>query len=386
MFLSFLKILSTVGLLIGLVVFVTNREIIFTQSNKAIVKTSDTQGIVPPKEPEIMVQAPTKQTVDSAANTHIAPVVPIKATPKVPATTTKIAVMPRKSTYVSIDEGTPDTVVTYKPSISPCKVTMGYTIGTFDTHFGISKDTFISEINKASSLWGDQVGKTLFTYNQNGPLIINLIYDERQARTDTVNNLVLEIENSKATAETIKNTYETEKTIYLGDAEQYSKDGAAFTARYDAYKDKVDMYNNQGGAPADIYNQLNQELQYLKEESKSLEERRISLAAYIDTINAKVNRYNELVVYINSLITKSNEVGGNTFTEGRFTPSTKTVDIYQFNNMLKLRRVVTHELGHVLGINHNDNVYSIMYSSNSATTTVLSDEDIQALFKVCPKN
>ena len=92
------------------------------------------------------------------------------------------------------------------------------------------------------------------------------------------------------------------------------------------------------------------------------------------------------MAYINDLIAKSNAAGGSSFTEGRFTPRTNTIDIYQFNDMNKLRRVLTHELGHVLGINHNENVYSIMFSSNSATTTVLSNEDIEALFEVCPKN
>ena len=67
-------------------------------------------------------------------------------------------------------------------------------------------------------MWGTQVGKTLFTYNENGPLTINLIYDERQARTDNVNNLVLDIDNAKNTAETLKRTYEQEKIIYAGDS------------------------------------------------------------------------------------------------------------------------------------------------------------------------
>ena len=106
----------------------------------------------------------------------------------------------------------------------------------------------------------------------------------------------------------------------------------------------------------------------------------------MESINAKVLKYNELTVYINSLIKKSNALGSNKFTEGRFSPNSNTIDIYQYNNDTKLLRVLTHELGHVLGINHNKNIYSIMYTSNSATTTSLSKEDLQALTLVCPSH
>ena len=387
MFISFLKILCTTGLVVVLVVFITSREITFTSSQKAILKKSSSQEIMPlPSRVNLPVTTSTP-LVETPKSTQTASVQPVKTTLKqIAVPSTKIADLAKKSIYVPMNVGSLDTDASYRPSISPCKVAMGYKIGIFDTNFGISKETFINEIQQASALWDKQIGKTLFTYNPNGPLIINLVYDERQARTDEVNNLVLEIENAKANALTIKNAYETEKNIYLGDGEQYTKDTEAFTIRYDAYKAKVAMYNSQGGAPADAYNQLNQELSSLRQDSTNLESRRVNLNSFVESINTKVNRYNELVAYINGLIAKSNAAGGSSFTEGRFTPRTNTIDIYQFNDMNKLRRVLTHELGHVLGINHNENVYSIMFSSNSATTTVLSDEDIKALFEVCPKN
>jgi hypothetical protein len=131
---------------------------------------------------------------------------------------------------------------------------------------------------------------------------------------------------------------------------------------------------------------MTQELASLKEESKQLSARRDNLLVYMDTINAKVNRYNELVVYINSLITKSNSLGAKKFTEGKFTPYTNTIDIYQYTDTVKLHRVLAHELGHVLGINHNDNSRSIMYAVNTATSTELSPEDIQSLLEICPRN
>ena len=105
----------------------------------------------------------------------------------------------------------------------------------------------------------------------------------------------------------------------------------------------------------------------------------------MEKINAKVTHYNELVAYTNSLINQSNTLGTKKFTEGRFNPTTNTIDIYQYADPIKLRRVITHELGHVIGINHTSNMSSIMYSVNSGTTTTLSAEDIYAFRNVCPK-
>ena len=104
----------------------------------------------------------------------------------------------------------------------------------------------------------------------------------------------------------------------------------------------------------------------------------------MNSINQKVTRYNESIKYINSLIKQSNALGTRKFTEGRFTPLTNTIDIYQYNDSVKLLRVLSHEFGHVIGINHNSNSNSIMYSSNSATTTTLSKEDTADLRKACP--
>jgi predicted Zn-dependent protease len=89
------------------------------------------------------------------------------------------------------------------------------------------------------------------------------------------------------------------------------------------------------------------------------------------------------VAYINTLIKKSNSIGSRTFTEGKFTPAINAVDIYQYADEVKLKRVLMHEFGHVIGIGHVKNVMSIMYSFNSGTSTRLSEEDIAALKEIC---
>lgn len=276
-----------------------------------------------------------------------------------------------------------DTDESYRPLVSPCTKPLGFKIGTFDTRFGISKAQFIQEIEQSAKIWEEAVDKKLFYHDDNGALTINLIYDERQATTVDVNLLALDIENAKENAKKLETTSLQEKELYIKDNEQLTSDIENFTLRQKAYSAKVDNYNISGGASKNEYDAMMLELANLKTEAKTLEERRVSIVALSESLNKKIIRYNEFVAYINSLIRKSNQLGAKKFTEGRFVPGTLSVDIYQYNNTVKLRRVVMHELGHVLGINHTKSISSIMYSFNSATTTSLHKEDVAALHVLC---
>ena len=389
MLIKIFKIITTMILIGVLFTLMTKRDLyLFVQEKINIIKPSLSQEKTStrtqqeqPEETLLMQQeeAPLKKDTDIP---EIAPPkLPVPPQPTTPKQTTE---KKTDGIYVHLEEGVSDTDPTYQPEISPCSSPMGYKIGIFDSRFGISKAQFIQVINQSAQVWGEVANKNLFYYSETGPLTINLIYDKRQASTVTINNLALEIENSKQYAERLRTVYEQEKITYTKEGDQLTKDAENFQLRYKAYSDKVTTYNAAGGAQKIEYEAMMSELAQLKEEAKILEGRRASLFSLMESINKKVARYNEFVSYINSLIKQTNALGATKFTEGKFTPYTNTIDIYQYNDSIKLHRVVTHELGHVLGINHTENMYSIMYSFNSATTTTLSKEDIRAFKEVCP--
>lgn len=383
---TILKILTSIVIVALVLLLGTKKEI--TQKISFNKNRPSTIHIAEILTPELEKKTTSAPNNSETKNPQEQPQDLIPPTPTVQEDTQKPAIIEKVQTpsqYIPMQEGQSDTDESYQPSISPCNIAMGYKIGRFDTNFGISKVKFIDEIDRAAALWGDEYGKRLFFYNENGPLTINLIYDERQARTESVNNLALEIQNAKESAEVLKNTYEQEKAIYIGDGEQLTKESEEFNARYKLYADKVALYNSQGGAPTDIYNEMSKELQTLKQMSQDLSTRRDALIQFMESINLKVKKYNEFVAYINSLIEQSNALGAKKFTEGRFSPRTNTIDIYQYNDLVKLRRVIAHELGHVIGINHTESMYSIMYAVNSDTSLALGNDDKIALTEVCPK-
>lgn len=386
MFTRIFTVVTSLGLVVVLVFFVAKRDLYF------VPKRTPQKITLPTEQPQELKEGtkPPENTSPVKGAEGNSPIsTPEQNKQELPSEKEFTKAQPlaqKKSAYTQMEEGRSDTDEAYRPTVSPCSVSMGYTIGTFDAHFGISKEDFIQEIESAAMVWRAASNKNLFHHNEQGPLIINLIYDERQAQTEDLSYLALDIDNAKRNAELLEQEYESQKADYNLQGKQLTEDSEAFQIKYKAYGDKVTKYNSEGGAPQGIYESMTVELENLKQEAKALEARKVSLLQLMETINNKVARYNEFVAYINTLIKRSNSLGAKKFTEGRFTPRTNTIDIYQYSDKTKLRRVLSHELGHVLGINHNDNVRSIMYSVNSATTTTLSKEDFQALKEACSSN
>ncbi|HCY17892.1 TPA: hypothetical protein DHT42_01705, partial [Candidatus Nomurabacteria bacterium] len=64
-------------------------------------------------------------------------------------------------------------------------------------------------------------------------------------------------------------------------------------------------------------------------------------------------------------------------------PTGREIDIYQFDNKGKLARVLTHEFGHALELEHLENSKAVMYRLNNGVNEKLTIDDILALKKRC---
>lgn len=271
---------------------------------------------------------------------------------------------------------------------NPCVIPIAYTLGIFDTRFNISKNYFLTTITNSASLWNKAVDKKLFVYDIEGKtnsLTINLIYDERQRKTDENKLLGVEIMNTKEASEKLESEYEAMKIIFLGLKNEYVKRVETFNTQQKTYNDTVLSWNEKGGAPRSEYDALTQEKENLIKESEQLIHDRQVLDAMLIDINTKITRHNELVLFANQNVDINNNTAHKKFTEGNYNSETNSINIYQFSDDTKLGRVLTHELGHALGIDHTKDSQSIMYAINNATTTLLAQQDIQEIKDVCSK-
>lgn len=265
----------------------------------------------------------------------------------------------------------------------PCDSPIQYKIGKIDAGFGLSETKLKSSLVTASKIWAKPLGKDLFEYNQNGKLTINLIYDNRQKTTQTNSVLKADVEKTNTLAGSVKKEYETLMQDLAVNKQAYADELNNFNTEQAKYSTQVDYWNNKGGAPADIYNNLTQARDDLIKAQQILETKRLAINNSADKINSFIEKYNLLVASANQNIDVINQTAGQEFQEGTYDPNTNTINIYEFSTQDKLTRVLAHELGHALEIDHNSNPLSIMYSLNKSNTLYLSKEDIASLKIIC---
>ena len=274
----------------------------------------------------------------------------------------------------------------------PCVDPIPYNLGTFDSKFNVSKEYFLEALAEAEKIWEEPYGKDLFVYDakyeEQDVLKVNLIHDYRQEATSKLDSLGVVVENTQASYDSLEVKFKALKARY--DREQPVLDARiiAFNQKIKNYEAEVESWNQKGGAPEKEYEELEARRIVLDLELKEINREEKRLQNMVDEINAMVVALNRLADNLNLTVDKYNATNvarGETFEEGLYTSDgeNQKIDIFEFSNREKLVRVLAHELGHALGIDHVQDTTAIMYEINKADTLTLSEADLDALKTVC---
>jgi hypothetical protein len=276
--------------------------------------------------------------------------------------------------------------------VAPCEVPISYRITSIDPRFHVATSTVEKSARDAVAVWDAAAGKQLFKEVQGSPQVnVRLVYDVRQQTTTQLQGLGDKIETGTAQYDTLQKQYDTLRDQYFMQKAAFESDSASFERDAEAYQQSVSSWNSRGGAPRSVVQDLNSQKSALETRQKTLQSEQTRVNALADQVNALAARLNGVASEINTTAKTYNTVGSQTgeeFEEGVYESAAgqESITVYEFDSQDRLTRLLAHEFGHALGLEHVENSDSIMYRLNQSSNFDPTKEDVVELDRVCRIN
>ncbi len=268
-----------------------------------------------------------------------------------------------------------------------CKYPVAYRIGNIDSRFGTTAEEVKRIAAKAEALWEVPLGIDLFVYDENAKFPIHFVFDERQENAEREAELREDLAAKEGMSETVGSQYEKLIAEFRTLKKQYESRVLAYEASLKVYNKKVNEWNDKGGAPQEIIDELYAEESVLEKEYAKLDTMSDSINGLVVELNKIGARGNSLVADYNTVVETYNEEfsEASEFTQGDYTG--ESIHIYQFDSEDELTVVLAHEFGHALSIDHVPNESSVMYHfmDKQNVDKGITAEDTLAFTSICEK-
>jgi hypothetical protein len=279
-------------------------------------------------------------------------------------------------------------IIIFMQTPEHCREPITYRLGKVDKRFNLPPEEFRTAVNMAAAMWGKPFHRDLFREEPDGEIEINLLYDYRQEATDSLKRLNYKIDLSRSSYEELKSRLENLREDYEQKKAAFNSDFNDYNAKVNAFNTETESWNRRAEIPQSVHTRLTKEKDELVSWSDTLHTRREEMKTQADTINDIVVVINEVASNNNLDIVIQHNIGntlGREFCEGfyEYKNGKRSITIYQYDNNYRLVRVLAHEFGHALGLNHSKNSTAVMYPLIQSDSLELAPDDIEALRGYC---
>jgi Matrixin len=268
----------------------------------------------------------------------------------------------------------------------PCARPLAYHVDQFDDRFGVSREELHDALRQAEEVWERAMGKDLFVETATGRLAINLIYDERQQRTQTGTRLQGSLKETRASHESLGRSYEEWRGMYERRLRDYKDGQAEYQSRAEALNAQIREWNARGSSPADMRHTFETERARLADLRSRLESERAAIQELATTVSGLAQKGNAIATAHNQSVATFNALYGapRQFHKGEF--DGRQIAVFEFHDSRDLVLLLAHELGHALGMRHVDDPAGIMHAvagGQPVGTLTPTEADLVALRKAC---
>lgn len=268
-----------------------------------------------------------------------------------------------------------------------CDTPLVYTLGNIDPRFNLSNVEIIEFLSEAEDVWESESGKDLFVFKQNAEdaVVVNFIFDERQAQIFASRTSESILENKWDTYNELVGVYDKLIDKYEESLLKYNRNVSLYEKRLDNFNRIVDEWNENPGSKEE-YKKLKDEDNNIQNQYKSLEDERIILNNSLDNLN----QLSEEIKIINNQLNIETDIHNAQFATEDVVDAGDyrfyKINIYQFSTTAGLKLTLAHEMGHALGLDHVEDTKSIMnylFEEQDVLNLHLGEGDVQALIELC---
>ncbi len=266
-----------------------------------------------------------------------------------------------------------------------CHQPLTYRIGMVDSRFGLSEADLLAATNEAGRVWNQALGQNVLRYRVDGAVVVNFIYDGRQARTDAAASARRGLNQAEMTVEEIREKYDDLMMEKESRQAVYEEEVTKYKQELKDYNQTVDEANEKGGLNPEEVQAIEKNRVALGKKSTAINQLGLEVEELSEQINQLAEQGNKILSGYNQTVRQYNQVFSESpeFTQGEY--SQKGISIYAFSSNAELVQVLAHEFGHALGLGHVDGKDSVMYNSlgEQAYPLRLTVADKEALVEVC---